>query len=67
MLNRANESNRKGVPFFETMLFFCHLGKNDWLSANQSVENKKIKIDYQKVVPEVNQEVKDILMDGMNF
>ena len=37
LLNRANESNRKGVPFFETMLFFCHLGKNDWLSANQSV------------------------------
>ncbi len=105
LLNRANESNRKGVPFFETMLFFCHLGKNDWLSANQSVERNmrendhsryhafkaivlahegkieesqhwlkkyqenrpeiKTLEDYQRVVPEVNQEVKDILMDGM--
>ena len=105
LLNRANESNRKGVPFFETMLFFCHLGKNDWLSANQSVERNmrendhsryhafkaivlahegkieesqhwlkkyqenrpeiKTLEDYEQVVPQINQEVKDILLNGM--
>ena len=107
LLNRANESNRKGVPFYETMLLFCHLGKNDWLSANQSVDRsmrdndhsryhafkavilahegkideskdwlkkyqenrpeiKTIK-DYEKVVPQINQEVKDILLNGMRL
>ena len=30
-LNRAHEINPKGVPFYETMLLFCHLGKNDWV------------------------------------
>ncbi|MFL2814702.1 MAG: adenylate/guanylate cyclase domain-containing protein [Candidatus Puniceispirillales bacterium] len=105
LLNRANESNRKEVLFYETMLFFCHLGKNDWVSANQSVDRsmrnndhsryhafkavilaKEGKIeeskqwlkkyqdnrpeiktleDYEKVVPQINQEVKDILLDGM--
>ena len=105
LLNRANESNRKGVPFFETMLFFCHLGKNDWLSANQTVDRcmrkndhsrfhafkavilayegkieesqhwlkkyqdnrpeiKTLK-DYENVVPEINQKVKEILLNGM--
>ena len=48
LLNRANESNRKGVPFFETMLFFCHLGKNDWLSANQSVERNMRDNDHSR-------------------
>ena len=38
LLTRAHESNRKAVPFYETMLLFCHLGKNDWMSANQSVD-----------------------------
>ena len=105
LLNRAHESDPSRVPFYETMILFCHLGKNDWLSANQTVdrcmrkndhsrfhafkavilayegkleesqhwlkkyqENRpeiKTLADYQKVVPEVNQEVKDILMDGM--
>ena len=105
LLTRAHESNRKAVPFYETMLLFCHLGKNDWMSANQSVdrsmrendhsryhafkavvlahegkidesnewlkkyqENRpEIKTieDYEKVVPGINQEVKDILLDGM--
>ena len=104
-LNRAHEINPKGVPFYETMLLFCHLGKNDWISANQSVdrsmrendhsrfhafkaivlahegkieeskewlkkyqENRpevKTLEDYEQVVPQINQEVKDILMDGM--
>ena len=104
-LNRAHEINRKGVPFYETMLLFCHLGKNDWISANQSVdrsmrendhsrfhafkaivlahegkieeskewlkkyqENRpEIKTidDYEQVVPQINQEVKDILLNGM--
>ena len=105
LMNRANESNRKAVPFYETMLFFCYLGKNDWLSANQSVdrsmrendhsryhafkavvlahegkieeskewlkkyqENRpEIKTieDYEKVIPELNQQIKDTLLDGM--
>ena len=104
-LNRAHEINPKGVPFYETMLLFCHLGKNDWVSANQSVdrsmrendhsrfhafkaivlahegkieeskewlkkyqENRpEIKTidDYEQVVPQINQEVKDILLNGM--
>ena len=104
-LNRAHEINPKGVPFYETMLLFCHLGKNDWISANQSVdrsmrendhsrfhafkaivlahegkideskewlkkyqENRpEIKTidDYEQVVPQINQEVKDILLNGM--
>ena len=104
-LNRAHEINPKGVPFYETMLLFCHLGKNDWISANQSVdrsmrendhsrfhafkaivlahegkieeskewlkkyqENRpEIKTidDYEQVVPQINQEVKDILLKGM--
>ena len=104
-LNRAHEINRKGVPFYETMLLFCHLGKNDWVSANQSVdrsmrendhsrfhafkaivlahegkieeskewlnkyqENRpevKTLEDYEQVVPQINQEVKDILLNGM--
>ena len=104
-LNRAHEINPKGVPFYETMLLFCHLGKNDWISANQSVdrsmrendhsrfhafkaivlahegkideskewlkkyqENRpEIKTidDYDQVVPQINQEVKDILLNGM--
>ncbi len=104
-LNRAHEINRKGVPFYETMLLFCHLGKNDWISANQSVdrsmrendhsrfhafkaivlahegkieeskewlkkyqENRpeiKTLDDYEQVVPQINQEVKDILLNGM--
>ena len=89
------------------MLLFCHLGKNDWTSANQSVErsmrendhsrfyafkavilaheNKieeskewlkkyqdnrpeiKTLEDYEKVAPELNQEVKDILINGMRL
>jgi len=105
LLNRAHESNRKTVPFYELMLLFCHLGKNDWSSANQSVDRSmrendhsrfrafkavilahegkieqskqwlekyqedrpEIKTieDYEKVVPGVNQEVKNILLDGM--
>tara|TARA_B100000683_G_scaffold168791_1_gene162662 strand:+ start:126 stop:1955 length:1830 start_codon:yes stop_codon:yes gene_type:complete len=104
-LNRAHEINPKGVPFYETMLLFCHLGKNDWISANQSVdrsmrendhsrfhafkaivlahegkieeskewlkkyqENRpevKTLEDYEQVVPQINQEVKDILLNGM--
>jgi len=104
-LNRAHEINPKGVPFYETMLLFCHLGKNDWVSANQSVdrsmrendhsrfhafkaivlahegkieeskewlkkyqENRpevKTLEDYEQVVPQINQEVKDILLNGM--
>ena len=104
-LNRAHEINPKGVPFYETMLLFCHLGKNDWVNANQSVdrsmrendhsrfhafkaivlahegkieeskdwlkkyqENRpEIKTidDYEQVVPQINQEVKDILLNGM--
>ena len=104
-LNRAYEISPKGIPFYETMLLFCHLGKNDWISANQSVdrsmrendhsrfhafkaivlahegkieeskewlkkyqENRpEIKTidDYEQVVPQINQEVKDILLNGM--
>ena len=104
-MNRAYEINSKGVPFYETMLLFCHLGKNDWISANQSVdrsmrendhsrfhafkavilahegkieeskewlkkyqENRpeiKTLEDYEQVVPQINQEVKDILLNGM--
>ena len=106
-LNRAHEINPKGVPFYETMLLFCYLGKNDWLSANQSVdrsmrendhsrfyafkaailahENKldeskewlkkyqdnrpeiKTLADYEKVVPELNQDVTDILLKGLKI
>jgi tetratricopeptide (TPR) repeat protein len=106
LLNRAYESNPKRVPFYETMLLFCHLGKNDWLSANQSIDRsmrnndhsrfhafkaivlahegkieeskewlKKYKEnrpeiktleDYKKVVPEINKEVKEILLNGMS-
>ena len=104
-LNRAYEISPKGIPFYETMLLFCHLGKNDWISANQSVdrsmrendhsrfhafkaivlahegkieeskewlkkyqENRpevKTLEDYEQVVPQINQEVKDILLNGM--
>ena len=104
-LNRAHEINPKGVPFYETMLLFCHLGKNDWVNANQSVdrsmrendhsrfhafkaivlahegkieeskewlkkyqENRpEIKTieDYEQVVPQINREVKEILLNGL--
>jgi hypothetical protein len=51
-------------------IVLAHEGKIEesqhWLKKYQ--ENRpeiKTLADYQKVVPEVNQEVKDILMDGM--
>ena len=105
VINRAYEIDPSKVPFYETMLLFCHLGKKDWVSANQSVERSmrendhsrfyafkavilahedkieesnqwlkkyqdsrpeiKTLEDYEKVVPELNQEVKDILIKGM--
>ena len=105
LLNRAYESNPKTIPFYELMLLFCHLGKNDWNSANRSVDRcmrendhsrfhafkaiilahegkideskqwfekyqkdrPEIKTieDYEKVVPGVNQEVRQILLDGL--
>jgi adenylate cyclase len=105
LLNRAHESDPSRVPFYETMILFCHLGKNDWLSANQTVDRcmrkndhsrfhafkavilayegkieesqhwlkkyqdnrpeiKTLK-DYENVVPEINQKVKEILLNGM--
>ena len=48
LMNRANESNRKAVPFYETMLLFCYLGKNDWLSANQSVDRSMRENDHSR-------------------
>ena len=106
-MNRAYEINSKGVPFYETMLLFCHLGKNDWISANQSVdrsmrendhsrfhafkavilahegkieeskewlkkyqENRpeiKTLEDYEQVVPQINKEVSEILLNGMRL
>ena len=48
LFNRANESNRKAVPFYETMLLFCYLGKNDWLSANQSVDRSMRENDHSR-------------------
>ena len=47
-MNRANESNRKAVPFYETMLLFCYLGKNDWLSANRSVDRSMRENDHSR-------------------
>ena len=105
LLTRAYETNPKTVPFLEIMLLFCHLGKNDWISAHQSVDRSmrendhsrfhafkaiilahegkidesklwlakyqknrpeiKTLEDYEKVVPAVNQDVKNILLDGV--
>ncbi len=105
-LNRAYEISPKGIPFYETMLLFCHLGKNDWISANQSVdrsmrendhsrfhafkaivlahegkieeskewlkkyqENRpeiKSLEDYKQVVPQINKEVREILLNGIS-
>ena len=105
-LNRAYEISPKGIPFYETMLLFCHLGKNDWISANQSVDRsmrendhsrfhafKAIVLahegkieeskewlkkyqenrpeietleDYKQVVPQINKEVTEILLNGMS-
>ena len=48
LFNRANESNRKTLPFYETMLLFCYLGKNDWLSANQSVDRSMRENDHSR-------------------
>ena len=104
-LNRAYEISPKGIPFYETMLLFCHLGKNDWISANQSVDRsmrendhsrfhafKAIVLahegkieeskewlkkyqenrpeietleDYKQVVPQINKEVTEILLNGI--
>ena len=105
-LNRAYEISPKGIPFYETMLLFCHLGKNDWISANQSVDRsmrendhsrfhafKAIVLahegkieeskewlkkyqenrpeietleDYKQVVPQINKEVTEILLNGIS-
>ena len=48
LFNRANESNRKAVPFYETMLLFCYLGKNDWLGANHSVDRSMRENDHSR-------------------
>ena len=104
---RAYEIDPSKVPYYETMRLFCYLGKNDWASANQSVdrsmrendhsrfyafkasilahENKldeskewlqkyqdnrpeiKTLADYEKVVPELNQDVTDILIKGLKI
>ena len=48
LLNRAYESNPKTIPFYELMLLFCHLGKNDWNSANRSVDRCMRENDHSR-------------------
>ena len=48
LLNRAYETNPKRVPFHEIMLLFCHLGKNDWISAHQSVDRSMRENDHSR-------------------
>ena len=48
LLNRAYESNPKIIPFYELMLLFCHLGKNDWNSANRSVDRCMRENDHSR-------------------